>query len=481
VRAQRNAFTDLALTLLLGFALACGVLILLILARYAKLFVHDFHHLFPQGVSTWQSAIVAAVLVVLPALLGMGLLGSVALAAVAVALLLARAEAIALVTAFVLLAGAQYVVGDVLQSGAFGRTAQDVYLLERGDAPEAAALRLQGRSDHGLGNYATAFALGHYHKRFGRLAEAKTAYDAARKIRETPELTNNIGNVLFLQGDTDAARKNYNESIQKNSSLPAPYWNLAKIYFREGKLEIGTKTTEQARSVDPEGATASAGEGQGSGEPDANSYMKDVPLSDSEISKLADDEASAVVTGGGATWSSLTGRAGASLAIVIALLAALLVGAAQFLQPKLDPSSYCERCGRPVCVRCDPELGQTKGMCGQCISVFVRRTGVDGPDRLRKEIEVRQFRRRSRLVVRALGALWGGGGHIFAGRVIGGSTFITLFALLFSQVIFWHGIFRSPMPVHLSSSAWHVGAYVGAFVVLYALSLVHLMRYEEAD
>jgi hypothetical protein len=206
-----------------------------------------------------------------------------------------------------------------------------------------------------------------------------------------------------------------------------------------------------------------------------------VPLSDAELARLADNEARALVSGNGATWPLLTGRLSLLNAILLAFLSAVLIGLMQWAQRKVHPSTHCEKCGRPVCTRCDPELGQGSGLCGQCISVFVRRTGVDGPDRVRKEAEVRGYRRRQRLLRRAVGLVFGGGGHVFGGHVAVGSGFLLLFSLVIAQVIFWKGILRPPIPIQLSTSPIYVGFIAVLVLTVYGLSVRHLIVNEEAD
>lgn len=479
VRARRNAVTSFALTCFAGVAIACALLVLLLLARWGRLGLHDFHHLFPNAVPVWQSTLVAVVLLcLLPVLLGTGLLGALALTSLALALILRRSEAIALAIAFLLAAGAQAGGSLVVRSAAFGRVAQDVYLLERGDAPQAAANRIKARSDQGLGNFATAYALGHYHKRLGHYAEALVAYEAARKLSNSAELLNNIGNVQNLQGNTEDARKTYLAAIAANGRLAAPLWNIAKIYFKETKVEQGEQAFARARALDPVNATRVAGQGSTQDEIRANQLLVDVPLPNEDIERLAERE-SREMSAGGATWSLLSGHLSESGVVALAIITALLIVAAQFAQGRLHPSSRCDRCGLPVCVRCDPELTVSSGMCGQCITVFVRKTGVDPADRIRKEVEVRAYQRRRAIVSRITAVLVGGGGHVFTGHIIVGGLLLLVFSMLAAQVVFWHGVLQPPVPVFPTLTTLHVGLFAAAFLLILAGSLWHLSRVEE--
>jgi tetratricopeptide (TPR) repeat protein len=476
VRTLRGAVTDLGLMAVAAFVLACTVLVLLVILRHGRLGIHDFHHLFPDKVPWALTTLIAFALLLVPPLFGAGLFTTVAIAAVAVAMSASRKEAAAVAAGLLILAGAQFAASAVVRAGAFGSDAQDTYLLERGDLPASAAQRLQARADRGHASYATLFALGHYYKRLGRLSEARDAYEAARKLHETPELLNNIGNVEFLQGDRDKARKDYLAATQQKPSLAAPFWNIARIYFKETKMELGASAIKQARELDPGRASHMVGQD----DMRANQYLVDVALRDDELLELADHEV-ASSTLHGWTSSAVTGNLGDRTLSGIALVAALLIGVARWMQKKMQPSTRCEKCGRPVCGRCDPELRYGGGLCGQCISVFVRRSGVDTPDRVRKELEVRHFRRRRRLTTHAAGMVIGGGGHILAGRILAGGIFLLLFCFLLSGLLFWHGLIRGPVPVDLPPTHVRPILYALGFLILYILSLVHLIRYEEAD
>lgn len=478
VRSRRIALADEALTLLFGLIIAGAALILLVILRYGGLFFHDFHHLFPRGVSPWQTAIIALVLVSLPLLFGLGVVGSMAVALAAVSVFLARGEAIAVSTAFLVLATSQFGMTEVVRSGAFGQVAHDVYLLEHGDAPVAAAARLKARVDAGLGDYSTSFALGRYDKRLGRLAEAEAAYGLAAKASRTADVLNNLGNVKFIARDEEGAAKLYREANNLNPSLAEPSYNLSTFYFRHSKLEEGNQARKAALEA---GGEAIRQRVQVQDDFRANIYLIDVSLPDAAIEALAEGASEQVVSVGGSAWRLMAGRVGGLWSAALAVLAALLTVVGQLVQHRVRPSSKCEKCGRAVCPRCDPELGSTTGMCGQCISVFVRRSGVDAPDRIRKEIEVRRFRKRQRLTVRLAGLVVGGGGHVLAGRIGGGVLFIVVFSLVLAEVLFWDGFLRVPFALDLSVSGVRVGLYVGAFLLLYAVSVRHLLKHEEAD
>lgn len=476
VRTRRVAVADGLFTLFAALALASGALILLVVLRYGNLFLHDLHHVFPRGTARWQSTMLALVLLALPAVLGFGALTVLALGAFGVSLLLTRGEAIAVGTAALLLLAAQLGMSFAMKSGVVGQVANDVYLLERGDAPAPSAARLQSLLDSGNADYTIAFAVGRYHKRFGRYTEAKAAYEEALRIQETPEVLNNLGTVQFLLGDSPGAQKLYRQATSKGF-LASPHYNLAKLHFREGRLEQGQEAQRQSIAIDGERVRTQGFQD----DPRANLYLMDETLSDAHIEALARQESQKVSWLAAGGWTPLTGRLPVQVLFALPLLVAAFVSLGQVAQRKLRASSRCEKCGRPVCPRCDPEIGPTTGICGQCITVFVRRTGVDPPDRIRKEIEVRRYRRRNRITVRVLGVLLAGAGHVFSGRLVWGAVFLTVFSL-FGTLSFLSGaLLRPPMAVDASVSPLFLGVLGLLLVATWGVSLHHLVKHEEGD
>src|SRR5437588_12639593 len=79
----------LALVGLLGTALA---FVLLLFVRYAQLYVHDVHHLFPAGARRWQTKLLAAALILSPVLLKVGVVPLLFTLLFAVALYATAAE-----------------------------------------------------------------------------------------------------------------------------------------------------------------------------------------------------------------------------------------------------------------------------------------------------------------------------------------------------------------------------------------------------
>ncbi len=477
VRNRRVAFAEQVLTLLFGLLVAGTALVLLLVLRNLRLALHDFRHLFPRRVRL-QSGVIAAALVLVPWAFGFGLVGSLALLGLAVAFHFSRSETIAVAVAFTVVAASTLAMGGAVRAGAFGVHAQDVYLVERGEAPPGSVARLRMRAADGEAGYATWFALGHYDKRVADLKEAEGEYRQAVSRRRSAGALNDLGNVLFLEHREGEAADLYRAARQQDPSMPEAAYNLSTYYFRRGDLDQGNRAKQLAVALGGERIQSRL---QTQEDFRSNRYLLDAPLPDRDLAQVADREGDHSLSLNGGAFTLIAGTTGGLPVPISALLAAVLVALAPLAGKRLRPSSRCEKCGRAVCARCDPDLGSSRGMCSQCISVFVRRTGVDAPDKIRKELEVRRFRRRQRLVVRTVGLFVSGAGHLLEGRIASGAVFLFLFSLLVSKVLFWNGVLRPPVALDHGSSPMRITGYGLVFVALYLFSLRHLLKHEETE
>src|SRR5262249_5951967 len=126
----------------------------------------------------------------------------------------------------------------------------------------------------------------------------------------------------------------------------------------------------------------------------SNKFLLDVPLDDSMLAPLIDAEARVAAPVDDEVRAILAGPLAPSAASWLPLLAALGFIGLHALRHRVRPSGRCERCGREVCKRCDADARPSEALCAQCVNVFVRRTGIDPTERIRKEVAVHAYQRR---------------------------------------------------------------------------------------
>ncbi|MFP2907548.1 hypothetical protein ACLESD_21355, partial [Pyxidicoccus sp. 3LFB2] len=103
-----------------------------------------------------------------------------------------------------------------------------------------------------------------------------------------------------------------------------------------------------------------------------------------------------------------------------------------------------ERCGRAVCVRCDPELGVGSKQCGQCVNVFARKGLVPQQLRTRKQAQVDRHQAWAGRLSYAVGALLSGAGHVASGVPVRGALYTFLFLFALAAVLLHQGLVRAP-------------------------------------
>jgi len=484
-RYLRPALADLGTGALFALAATAVAAILSLFLRKARYFFHDFHHLFPKAAARWQSAATACILLLVPGVLHLGLIPILLVLFASVAFYLGLVER--LVAAVLLAAlGFMPLVAGLLaeQTGFAGSVAEDVYRMERGGlAAGASAQRTLKRLGDEKADFPEIFALARYELRRGQLDQAIAHFKVAatRKGNEARLLTN-LGNAFLAKGETDNALEMYQQASEADPALAAPLFNLAKLHSRRAaalpdeavglELEKAHNAMAKAQGLD-EALLARELAGTQTEETLANRLLLSPSLTPTEIAALiSTTDASEKVQ---AQLSRTLLGTGASLpATLTPLVMGLLLAGLGQLSSRLKLSRACEKCGRSVCRRCDPELGVASTLCGQCVNVYARKGVVPAPLKVRKQLEVARYQTRMGRVSYVLGLLWSGAGHVFSGWPVRGTLYGFLFAFALFQAIFRSGVMRSPFGA--LPELWRLVPVAVLFLAVYLLSLRGLYK-----
>jgi tetratricopeptide (TPR) repeat protein len=461
-RYRRPVLADLGAVFLVAVLATAVVVVGVLFARRVRFFLHDFHHLFPKAAAKWQSAALAVLLLIgTPIALRLGLVPVLLILLASVAFYLSVTERAVAAVLLVLAAMVPVAAGQIALNASFaGTVAEDVYVLERGGlAVEQVAERVRARHEKKQAGFAELFALGRFEARRGQLQEAIAHYKAAAALRPGhAALMTNLGNAMLATGDQDGAARIYAEASGADPGLAAPAFNLAEVYRRRATVapdeSIGA---ENQRARD---ALAAAQRLDGAllmwtRPPDdrllMNRLLISPPLTEADLPDTADPVAAQRVEA--QLSRRLLGGGSAGSAWLLPVLGALLAFAWGFAGKSMKASRECEKCGRPVCRRCDKELGVAAKMCAQCVNVFSRNKGaVEARVRARKQIEIERHRRWEGYVSYAFGALVSGAGHLFHGLAVRGALYAFFFLLAVSGVLLRSGVLRSPygeVPLYL--------------------------------
>ena len=485
-RTSRAALANVLGVLFAGLLAAGLAFIAVLFARYLKLYAHDVHHLFPAGARRWQTRMLAAVLLALPLLLQMGPVPLIFTALIACALYASTVEAAVSCVLLGLLAASPMAAEGIARVAAFGGPAVDVWLLEHGLGTGPEIMRLQKRLDAG-NELAVDFALARKAKRDGDLVAAERLYLRALEAHGAGALglaavRNNLGNVYLLQGDIQKAAGQYQLAIELKENLAAPHFNLSRALAMVGGVETLEKVqAEQQRAQDLDRAAIDAfTDRQLQANRKANKFVMDVALPDELLSTLVDDEERVAGPVGDEVRAQLAGGLPSGMASALPVIAAGLFLALHLARRKIRPSGRCDRCGREVCKRCDSESRPAEALCAQCVNVFVRRTGVDAAERIRKEYAVQAYHRRRQLAARVLAVL-SGAGHVLMGYPLRGLAYLVLTASLIASVVLWQGVLHDPVAVRSGISFFRIGVTLACLVAIYAICLHDLVSRQRAE
>ncbi|HYO51596.1 hypothetical protein [Archangium sp.] len=452
-RYRRPALTDLGAVLLVAVLATATVVVGVLFLRRARYFLHDFHHLFPRAAAKWQSAALAVLLLIgTPVALRLGLVPVLLILLMSVALYLSTLERAVAAVLLVVAAFVPFAAGKVAQSSTFaGTVAEDVYILERGGlAAEPVADRVRARHEKKEAGFAELFALGRFEARRGQMQEAIAHYKAAAALRiGHAALMTNLANAMLATGDQDGAARLYAEASAADPGLAAPAFNLAEVYRRRAAVapdsEIGSEN-QKARDALSAAQRLDSSLLMWQRPPEDRLLMNRLllapALAEADLPETEDPVAAARVEA--QLSRRLLGGGSGVTAWGLPVLGALLAFAFGFAGRSMKASRECEKCGRPVCRRCDKELGMASKMCAQCVNVFSRKGLVEARVRARKQIEIERNRRWESGVSYAFGALVSGAGHLFHGLAVRGTLYAFFFLLAVSGVLLRSGVLRAP-------------------------------------
>jgi len=484
-RISRAALANVLGVLFAG-VLAAGLLFVLVLfARYAKLYAHDVHHLFPAGARRWQTKLLAGVLLLLPVFLQMGPLPLVFTALLACALYASTLEVGLSVALLAVLAASPWVGQAISRVGAFGGPAVDVWLVEHGLGTGPEIQRLQKRMETG-NEFPVDFVLAHKAKRDGDLGVAERFY---LRALDAPGATglglagvhNNLGNVYLLEGDTTRALAQYQQALDLREAIAAPHFNISRALGLGGVDTLEKVQSEQTRALELDRAAV---EGFTGGSLQANrrlnKFVMDVGLDEELLGPLNDAEARVADPVGDEIRAQLAGGLPTGIGWALPLATAGLLLLLHGSRGRIRPSGRCERCGREVCKRCDPDARPSEALCAQCVNVFIRRTGVDAAERIRKEYAVQNYHRRRHSVARAL-AIISGAGHVMIGYPLRGLFYLLLTGSLLASVVLWRGLLHDPIAVRSGVSVVRIAVTAALFIAIYVLCLRDLLARQRAE
>lgn len=453
-RYLRPAIADFATALLTALTALAVAVVVVLFARRARYFFYDFHFLFPKALARWQSAAIAALILLLPVVFRMGVAPALLAGFAAVVLYLTTAERV-VAAVLVTLLGAMPTLGALVvrQTAFAGTPAETAYLLEQGgEGAEQLAQGVAKKAAEDKATFAELFALGRFELRRGQLDLAVPRLKAALLKRPNePRAELNLGVATLLTGDLENPKSLFENTAKAEPSLAEPLFDLARLYQRRGatlgndvlaaELDRANAAMVEARVRNP---AIPADEKPAAGEKlSANTYLMTLPLASADLLSLARlPEAEERVHS--QLSASLLGDLPELVAPFFPALGALLLLVLGFLSRALEAARPCTKCGAPVSRRGDRELPKGSQMCTQCVNVFARKGVVPPSLKVRKQLEVSRYQTRMERLSFAFGLACSGMGHVFTGLVVRGTAYGFLFLLVIVLFLQRNGVLRAP-------------------------------------
>jgi hypothetical protein len=237
---------------------------------------------------------------------------------------------------------------------------------------------------------------------------------------------NNLGVARFQQGDLEGARSSFDQAAALRES-PEILLNQSVVAFREMDSSLGSARQEEASRTAPDRISQMV---------TANHARKDqrtfpTPLPDSPARSRAlaeEDDPSGAGSGHG-----LTGSAGlvALAGLLLPLAAAVLIHLRIRKSISVAHPSQCIRCGDPFhTTDCPDPL-----VCSSCHHLFNLKDGLHGESRKRKVDEAAAFQREQRRLHRLLRVFLPGMDHCFLGNARTGFLEFGCFCLALGVVL----------------------------------------------
>lgn len=482
-RYLRPLIADLAAVLLISLVVTAAIVLLVLAIRRFRYFLYDFHFFFPRAAARWQTGAIAVLLLSLPLVFRMGVAPALlGLFAALTMYLTPRERAVAAILIGVL-GFIPLLAAAVVERTAFAETAaEDIYRIERGGpGVDPLVQKYEKLIAEDKAGFAERFVVGHYHVNRGHVEQAITHLKSALALRpdDVPAKLA-LAKAFFLQGDLENSLSLY-EELRRSSPNAVALYDLSRLYARRVQVYGESKLTEldksnaalsEARQLDST-LPAISGDEPLAKEIIGNTYLKTLPLTEKDLLSLTDGEVAARRVRSQLS-QQLVGDVPSSVAPFFPLLVALALVALGFLAVPLGAAKVCNRCGRPVSRRGDPELGAGSQMCSQCVNVFAKKNAVAPSVKVRKQLEIARYESGKERATTILGVLWSGMGHVFAGQTVRGVLFGFFFVLAVVAAVLRAGVVRAP----------YEGAPLGLrlvpaiilFLIVYPLSLLALRK-----
>ncbi|OGP57517.1 MAG: hypothetical protein A2V67_06810 [Deltaproteobacteria bacterium RBG_13_61_14] len=450
---------------------ALSVLALALLARYLRVYMHDFHHLFPAGfLPRGLITALGLVLPLVPLMFGAPLW---VVAGVWIAVLSLYSRTSERVIALALLAaigGLPYL--HALYAHLLAAPADPVLAavlhVRRGVYSEAEVKALLAEAASDPAPLDVLLALASVHERQGRIEEAGKDFQrllADTRSQSSPYqevIYNNLGNLWVTAGDHRQALASYKAAALANPLPVEVAYNLSQVYRALLDMAQGDSWNNRAAAIDS--ARVDEWGEASTGLPLARRVVQiPIPLPLLWARALLDTpRAEAVRQASWREWARGMSFWVFSLVLVAAGLGVVLGWS---LAGRLTVSRPCTSCGQPVCPRCH-HLSKDPNLCSPCYHVFRAQGGIDPRVKLVRKAYARRFQEGWHTAGLLASVLVPGSGHLLQGSTGIGIALLLLASGWIAALLAPAGVWRPEVPALADGLPWGWLAAAAGYLVL---------------
>ncbi len=276
----------------------------------------------------------------------------------------------------------------------------------------------------------------------------------------------NLGNLLFLNNEFQAAITEYDKAQKADPDLAIAYYNASVASGETYKFDQQAQMLERARN-----ANRSYIERLARTPPPQKIVMYNPPIAEAwQINAEVVKRPAARALFG--NYSSFNPLRSALNPTTVGAVLALLIGVLLWLKRRRSGlANACIKCGRTFCYRCK-SARESSTYCTQCIHIYLKRDGVSLDTKRQKLEEVSDhlagMTRRNRLFATFLP----GSAQLMEGRTVAGILGVFFFAFFVAIAVFIGRLGPAFGPVaHIAQTIIRIAAVIIAVVIRLVMSL----------
>lgn len=314
----------------------------------------------------------------------------------------------------------------------------------------------------GKGDFGSVFSYALALKREGNYQGAVDAYKSliSSSITPDPRVLINLGNSYYGLQDIEAAKHEYQRSIQI-APLPPALYNLSQIYREQLDFAKGDQFYFEAVNLDP----MAVSEYRSVTGRSPNRFVVDETLPLGVMWRYA-------LRGSLKIYSENNGLL-AGFTFLPFVIGGVMIPMFYLLHKKVKFRAVrCTRCGSVFCSRCSRVIAWGE-MCPQCYRSLIKIDEIDSRDRITGLLGIYQGRTKRRKKAALLSSVLPGAGQIYSGKMLAGFVLLWAF-LLFLTLTIMNGFFSTGLAPF--GHVWIPSLMVPLMALTYVVSVLHIRR-----